>query len=98
VAGTGDFNGDGKADILWRTPDGSVVEWWMDGANQIGGGNVASVDPSWSVAQIGDFNGDGKADLLWRHATGALAIWAMDGLTVIDSAGLYNPGASWFVS
>jgi glucose/arabinose dehydrogenase len=27
-----DFNGDGKADILWRNTDGSIAIWLMDGA------------------------------------------------------------------
>jgi hypothetical protein len=30
VAGTRDFNGDGKADILWRGPTGEVAIWDID--------------------------------------------------------------------
>jgi hypothetical protein len=32
IEGTGDFNGDGKADILWRHDDGTVGTWHMNGA------------------------------------------------------------------
>ena len=32
VAGIGDFNGDGDADILWRNSNGSLAEWLMDGS------------------------------------------------------------------
>ena len=33
VVKTGDFNSDGKSDILWRRPsDGAVVMWLMDEA------------------------------------------------------------------
>ena len=32
VEGTGDFNGDGRSDILFRDTGGAVVEWLMNGA------------------------------------------------------------------
>ena len=31
IAGSVDFNGDGKADILWRGDGGSPALWTMDG-------------------------------------------------------------------
>jgi len=67
VAGTGDFNGDGKADILWRRPsDGAVSMWLMDGTAATSTTTLFA-DPDWIVAGTGDFNGDGKADILMRH-------------------------------
>src|SRR6476646_4834826 len=27
IAGTGDFNGDGRVDIMWRASDGTVTDW-----------------------------------------------------------------------
>ena len=32
IAGTGDFNGDGKSDILWRNTNSAVAIWTMNGA------------------------------------------------------------------
>ena len=32
VKGTGDFNGDGHADILWQNDNGSVAIWLMNAA------------------------------------------------------------------
>ena len=31
IVGTGDFNGDGKSDILWRDTSGNVAIWEMNG-------------------------------------------------------------------
>ena len=30
---TGDYNGDGRSDILWRNDNGLVAVWEMDGAS-----------------------------------------------------------------
>jgi hypothetical protein len=68
IAGSGDFNGDGKADLVWRHSSGMVHVWFMNGTSAIGVGAVATVAPEWSIAGSGDFNGDRKADILWRHS------------------------------
>src|SRR5262249_42328492 len=59
-AKSNDFNGDGKADILWHdSATGKLVLWLMDGARIAGGGLIAIVaDPHWQVAGSGDLNGD----------------------------------------
>jgi len=49
IAGFGDFNGDGKADILWRNTNGQVVEWFMNGANIIGSGSQGIVSADWQI-------------------------------------------------
>jgi hypothetical protein len=82
LAGTDDFDGDGKADILWRnTTSGQNTVWLMNGAAVRSSSSIWAVaDLNWSVAGTGDFNGDGKADILWRNAsTGQDAIWFMNG-------------------
>jgi hypothetical protein len=35
VKGSGDFNGDGKSDILWQGSDGTPAIWLMDGATAV---------------------------------------------------------------
>ncbi|KJU81694.1 FG-GAP repeat-containing protein, partial [Candidatus Magnetobacterium bavaricum] len=58
-----DFDGDGKADMLWQnTTTGDVYVWLMDGAGIIGGGFVVRGMPAlWQLLTVADYNGDGKA-------------------------------------
>ena len=109
VAGIGDFDGDGRSDIVWRNNSGEVAAWLMNGSAISIGGNVtfggAAVRPdaSWNIAGIGDFNHDGKSDVLWRNADGGLAVWLMNGTTIaasgtITSGGVaLTPDATWHV-
>lgn len=70
-----DFDGDGRADILWRHSGGGLAIWFMSGAVRSGEASPGTVSHEWSIAGAGDFDADGVADILWRHAQGALAIW-----------------------
>ena len=107
IAGVGDFDSDGSADLLWRQNSGALAIWDINGATVASSstvtwqGNAIAPDPSWSVAGIGDFNRDGNADILWRQSSGALAIWQMNGSAVQSSApityqgNVIAPDASW---
>ncbi|OYE06697.1 FG-GAP-like repeat-containing protein [Nostoc sp. 'Peltigera membranacea cyanobiont' 232] len=88
VQGVGDFNGDGKADILWKDSQGKTAIWLMDGLKILNQAYSQSVDPKsgFQVQGIGDFNGDGKADVLWKDSQGKTAIWLMDGLKIANQA------------
>ncbi|MBN1917717.1 MAG: FG-GAP repeat protein [Verrucomicrobia bacterium] len=85
IEGVGDFDGDGRSDVLWRnTTTGQVAAWLLRDLRIRRAGVVAAVDPAsgWAIRAVGDFNGDGKADVLWRNtATGDVAIWRLDGIT-----------------
>ena len=78
IAGVGDFNGDGRDDLIWRNTDGTVTNW-LGQANGGFAGNWADFDAnansSWQIAGVGDFNGDGRDDLIWRNTNGALTNW-----------------------
>ena len=81
TVGTGDFNGDGKSDILFQNTNGQVAIWEMDGTNPIAGGSQwvgANPGPDWKVVGTGDFNGDGKSDILFQNTDGQAAIWEME--------------------
>ena len=90
-----DFNGDGKADLLWRHTSGAVAIWLMNGTAVIGSAVLGTVTTDWTIVGVRDFNGDGKADLLWRHTSGAVAIWFMNGTAVASGAGLGTVPTVW---
>jgi hypothetical protein len=105
IVGTGDFNGDGKTDIVWRdqAASGHIAVWFMDGLVRTSSEPVTPspfADLHWQIQGVGDFNNDGKPDLVWRDqgATGQVAVWFMDGLARTSSlkvgSNMY-PGPAW---
>lgn len=91
-AGAGDFNGDGKSDLLARKSDGTL---WLypgtgrvdaasngyAGAKKIGAFGWEAFD---TITGVGDLNGDGKNDLLAKHSNGSL--WLYKGTGKVDAA------------
>ncbi len=49
IAETGDFNGDGKSDILWRDTSGNTAIWFMNGGAIMSSASVANVATSWTI-------------------------------------------------
>lgn len=96
VVGTGDFNGDGKSDILWRNQTtGDVVEWDMSGFAKVHSSLLLS-DRNWNVVGTGDFEGIGGSDILWQNsATGAVVEWNMNRAAHIGTLLLDDP--AWTV-
>jgi hypothetical protein len=89
MAGTGDFNQDGKPDIVWHHQgSGQVVLWYMNGSVMVSGTFTspdAVPDTNWKVLGVADFNSDGRPDLLWQNlASGELIVWYMNNQTLIN--------------
>lgn len=96
AVGSGDFNRDGKADLVW-THAGNIAIWQMDGPNLSAFANPSGhMGPEWHVKGIGDFNGDGYSDIIWHSDTGAIADWSMSG-TSLGGFGISNGaiGTEW---
>jgi len=99
--GTGNFDNDGKADLLWSNGrTGQVAIWQMDGARLAGFGIPSGrMGTKWHVAALGDFNGDRITDIFWVSNAGDPTIWSMNGAAV---GGLTQPsghmGAEWHVA
>jgi ELWxxDGT repeat protein len=95
VAGCGDFDGDGRSDIVWRHGvNGQNKVWLLNVTTNAavaplkGFGPLPTLaDTTWHIVGVGDTSGDGKADILWRHglpgeiANGANQVWLMNGVT-----------------
>jgi FG-GAP-like repeat/Bacterial pre-peptidase C-terminal domain/CARDB/FG-GAP repeat len=82
VAGVGDFNQDGKPDLVWRNQSsGSNTIWLMDNTTILNNQGFAAIpDTNWQINGVGDFNGDGKSDLAIRnYSSGQNIVWLMDG-------------------
>lgn len=83
-AASGDFNGDGKADLAWYEAwnDHSITVALSDGHGHFGNLHKwlsGAGAPDW--AGVGDFDGDGRADIAWYEH------WNGGKVTVLKSTG-----------
>ena len=101
VVGVGDFNGDGKSDLVFQNrTTHQIVIWFMDGPVYQGGASLSYYPPAgWEVVGTGDFNGDGKSDLVFQNqSTGQIAVWFLDGVTYLGGTLLTSvPDPGWQV-
>ena len=59
IAGVGDFDGDGKSDILWHNAStGDDYIFFMNGTQVLGSSNytISVPDQDWKIAALADFN------------------------------------------
>jgi hypothetical protein len=95
IMDVGDFNVDGKPDILWRnTPTGANAVCYIDGVTLSRVADLLTeVDQTWKIAGVGDFNGDLKPEVL-RRKTGRgpnacqNGVWYIDGVSLLGQATL----------
>ena len=99
IVAAGDFNGDGRTDILYRNDvTGQVYMMLMNGAAIAGAGMAyTEANLSWKIVAVGDYNGDGKSDILYRNfTTGQVYLLQMNGLAVSSAGFVYTePNLSW---
>ena len=89
-AASGDFDGDGKADVAVVDPSG--VSLWLAADSVL---PLSVAPPAQASAAAGDADGDGHADLVWISADGA-SLWRIGGGGLIDTTSVTLPeGASF---
>jgi hypothetical protein len=52
VAATGDYDGDGMSDILWRDTGGNTAIWFMNGTNVASSAAVGNIPTTWTVQSV----------------------------------------------
>ena len=101
IAGTGDFNGDGRSDILWRNDNGQFGNWLANANGSFtfnAAAGLVAVSNDWKIASTGDYNGDGRSDILWRNDNGQFGTWlanANGSFTYNAAAGLVSISTDW---
>jgi hypothetical protein len=95
LAGTGDFNGDGIKDVVWRDNAANITRFWTFNntgtPTQTADNSAIVANSGFQIQAIADINGDGRSDILWRDlVTDRSVLWNLDlGAT---------PGATFLVS
>jgi hypothetical protein len=93
----GDFNGDGRDDVLWRTSNGSV-----EIPSPVGGWRPIYREPDfdWRIVGTPDLNGDGHSDILWqRSSTGDVFGMLVVNGEIVDHGYIHRPEmSSWRIA
>ena len=89
IRGISDFNGDGRADVLWHHQgNGELYVWYLHATTTVAGSYLTPrsfADTRWKIVLVADFDGDGHKDLLWHHQqTGELYVWFLEGTVTVD--------------
>ena len=90
----GDFDGDGKDDLVWyNASTGRTAVWLMDGVTlPFREGALLQLPIGWQWVASGDLDGDGRTDLLFNDpSTGALWYSLRDGLANVCTGQFGNP-------
>lgn len=90
VAASGDFNLDGRADLVLHNRDtGQYFYRYMSGSTSLGNSATAYRALPWYIVGAADMNRDGRTDLIWRNkSTGQNEITTMNNLAVLSTVAL----------
>jgi hypothetical protein len=104
VVGTGDYDGNGVADLLWEnTSTGALTLWLLNGGAVAATGALdrssLPAAEEWHVGGSADFNGDGKDDLmLFSREKGEVEVWTFAGAAVASRTRQAGHKGAWSVA
>jgi Ca2+-binding RTX toxin-like protein len=103
IVGTGDFNSDGRSDVLFQNANGDIVFWPGKGlapaTPPVTIGSVAGLNLT--VVGTGDFTGDKKADVLLQDNLGNIVLWQGNGsapVTQTSTIGSVGINSGWTIA
>jgi hypothetical protein len=94
---SGDYNGDGTTDLLWRDQAaGTNIIWNLSGGQFASQTVLPNATSNWFLYGTSDFNADGTSDLLWHNlATTANQIWQINNSQLIATSNLPATTNDW---
>jgi hypothetical protein len=90
VVGTGDFDNNGRTDVLFLSASRELFAWMGDGSG-FASTRLMAVGTGYSVIGTGDIDGDGKDDIV-LHRPGTIVQLFMDGARVARSSNVVDDG------
>ena len=92
IVGRGDFNSDGRTDLVFRILLRGAAVWYLNGTTFSSGAYLPSALGAWDIAGAGDFDDDGKPDLVLQDSSsGSRVLWLLNGLGVTNT--IFLPSA-----
>lgn len=96
---SGDYNADGRADMVWQSSNTGDAFGILLNGFQITEQGFFYREPNtaWRIVQNGDFYGSGRGSLLWwNNQTGQVYMMPMRGLSVAGGTHIYQePNTAW---
>jgi hypothetical protein len=103
VAGSRDFDSDGKADVLWHNSSTGETQLWFMNGHVLGrratvvdrAGQAVYIGPPWSIVGTYGVAGERRVGIVWHNSTtGRVQIWLLDRNTIVDRAWVRKDAAA----
>ena len=91
----GDFNFNGRSEIIWQHTSGSRALWFLNGYNYGSAVSLGVIPPAWNIMGLADFDRNGNSDILWQNTAGGRYIWLMQGTRILRSVHIGNLSTAW---
>jgi hypothetical protein len=96
AAPSGDLDGNGRSDLLWRNDNGQIAVWQTSNAGVLTSAvALGSASADWHIDGTGDFNHDGRGDVLFRNEDQRLAVWQTNGQQILSINVLGSASSAW---